>query len=162
MPTIKHRVDLILEKVEGPLVLDVGCTGHDANPDRPYWLHGLLRQKFENVEGIDINRENVEKLRRVGYWQIHCARIEEWHPPHRYNAIVVGGVIEHVGDAVSFLRRAAELVENGGRLSEVRQIHSVSCTYHMLLRTIRGCVRIPSTRSGFARARWPRRPGGRD
>jgi len=113
---MKHRVHAILDKVEGPRVLDVGCAGHEANPNRAFWLHGLLCRKFEHVEGIDINRENVEKLRRAGYSDIHCARIEEWQPPHRYNTVVMGEVIEHVGDAVSFLQRAVDLVEEGGSI----------------------------------------------
>lgn len=126
---MKHRVDVIVEKVEGPRVLDVGCTGHDANPNRPYWLHGFLRRRFEHVEGIDINEENVRKLAEAGYSDIHCARIEEWDPAEKYNTIVMGEVIEHVGDAVSFLRRAADLIDRGGKL--VLSTPNVFCAMYL-------------------------------
>jgi hypothetical protein len=63
------RTDDILDLVDGPAVLDIGCAAHHVKPDHPGWLHGKLRERFQ-VTGIDICGSNIAVIR--GGSQMHA------------------------------------------------------------------------------------------
>lgn len=109
------RSDEILAMVKGPRVLDVGCAGHIIRPDRPDWLHGRLRERFE-VTGIDISESNVAQLRALGYTNIHVASAESFDLGRLFDTVVAGEVIEHLCNPGQFLTCARQHLRPDGRL----------------------------------------------
>ncbi len=78
------RADDILQFVEGPTVLDVGCAGHVVQPESKEWLHGRLRAQFE-VTGIDISQENISKMRGLGFDDLHVQSADSFALDRKFN-----------------------------------------------------------------------------
>lgn len=111
---IPLRTDKTLDWVRGPKVLDVGCTSHVVEVGSPYWLHGRLRQKFPEIVGIDISRENVERLSQAGFRNLEVQSAETFELPEKYDTIVAGELIEHLSNPGLFLRQARAHLNYGG------------------------------------------------
>jgi|SRR5579863_8005231 len=110
------RADFILPLVQGPDVLDLGCGAHVPEPGAPYWLHGRLREKFPAVVGVDLNRESVEKLRALGFDNLHVGNAEDIRLDCRFNTIVAGELIEHLSNPGLFLESAQAHLAPGGQI----------------------------------------------
>ncbi len=110
------RVDKVLQWVKGPSVLDIGCAGHVPEPNSPYWLHGRIRKQFQDVVGIDINRENVGKLLKLGYTNIFVADAQNFSFSTTFDTIVAGEVIEHLSNPGEFLKNCKIHLKPYGRL----------------------------------------------
>lgn len=110
------RSEILLEHVQGPKVLDVGCTGHVVRFDAPEWLHGRLRERFETVSGIDISQENLQLLKDHGYDNLFQQSAETFDLPDKFDTIIAGELIEHLANPGMFLQRAIEHLEPGGRV----------------------------------------------
>jgi len=109
------RADEIMELVSGPAVLDIGCAGHQVKPDRPGWLHGKLRERFQ-VTGIDISESNIAVMRSLGIDDIHVQSADSFELGRQYNTVVAGEVIEHLSNPGQFLARVRTHLAPGGRL----------------------------------------------
>lgn len=109
------RADDILQFVEGPNVLDVGCAGHVVRPESQEWLHGRLRNKF-SVTGIDISEDNISKMEGLGFTDLHVQSADCFELGRKFNTIVAGELIEHVSNPGSFLARAREHLSPGGKI----------------------------------------------
>ncbi len=109
------RSDDILELVNGPAVLDIGCAGHHVKPDQAGWLHGKLRERF-HVTGIDISETNVAIMRSLGIEDVYVQSAESFALDRRFNTIVAGEVIEHLSNPGQFLARVRAHLVPGGRL----------------------------------------------
>jgi 2-polyprenyl-3-methyl-5-hydroxy-6-metoxy-1,4-benzoquinol methylase len=109
------RADDILQFVEGPNVLDVGCAGHVVQPESQEWLHGRLRNKF-NVTGIDLSAENISKMQDLGFTDIHVQNADTFKLDRKFNTVVAGELIEHVSNPGSFLARVREHLCPGGKV----------------------------------------------
>jgi SAM-dependent methyltransferase len=110
------RIDGVISQVVGPRVLDVGCAAHLPRPGSPDWLHGRLRQRFPQVVGIDIHRENIEALRGIGYEEVHVGDAQSFSLAGRFDTIVAGELVEHLSNPGLFLRKAREHLRPGGRI----------------------------------------------
>lgn len=108
------RAEEILKWVRGTRILDVGCTSHQLDVGSPDWLHGRLRQRFSDVMGIDISRENVESLRKAGFDNLYVQSAESFELPAKFDTIVAGEVIEHLANPGLFLQRARWHLNDGG------------------------------------------------
>jgi 2-polyprenyl-3-methyl-5-hydroxy-6-metoxy-1,4-benzoquinol methylase len=100
--------------VKGPWVLDIGYAGHVPEPHSPSWLHGVLRDNFPHVVGIDIDETNVRKLQALGYQDIYLQNAETFSLPQKFNTIVAGEVIEHLARPGLFLERGKAHLSPGG------------------------------------------------
>jgi 2-polyprenyl-3-methyl-5-hydroxy-6-metoxy-1,4-benzoquinol methylase len=70
-------------------------------------VHGALRPLFpKTVSGTDINKENIEKLGKLGYLSLHVMNAEEIELNRRFDTVVAGELIEHL--AYPALVRALE------------------------------------------------------
>jgi SAM-dependent methyltransferase len=107
---------MILGKVVGPNVLDVGCAGHIPKPGSPYWLHGRLRERFPSTTGIDLNAENIGYLREAGYENVFVASAEDFSLETRFDTIVAGELIEHLSNPGLFFERSRAHLKKGGQL----------------------------------------------
>jgi 2-polyprenyl-3-methyl-5-hydroxy-6-metoxy-1,4-benzoquinol methylase len=112
---MKLRAEEILLEVRGHAVLDIGCAGHLPEPTSPYWLHGRLRERFD-VVGIDVSEDAVAKLKEQGFSDVLVGDAQSFDLDHRFDTIVAGEVIEHVGRPEEFLRTAARHLKPGGRI----------------------------------------------
>jgi 2-polyprenyl-3-methyl-5-hydroxy-6-metoxy-1,4-benzoquinol methylase len=89
-------------------VLDVGCSGG-------FFLN-VLNDSFEKY-GIDIDREAVEYARRNFPFgeNIKCCSLEEVEFPEGYfDLVVMRGVIEHLTDPKSAVKKVSEILRAGG------------------------------------------------
>jgi len=109
--TIRNRLSVILPYVKGRDVLDVGCV--DSRPSRdtaeervlkPNLLHKrLAAAEGAHVLGVDVDREGIEALSRLGLSAI-CADAETMDLGRTFDTIIAGEVIEHVENPGRFLR----------------------------------------------------------
>ena len=109
------RVDEILRWVQGPKILDIGCTGHELEVDSKEWVFGSLNQHFQNVVGIDISEANINQLRTMGYERVYVQSAEKITLEERFDTIVAGEVIEHLSNPGLFLEEARKHLVEGGR-----------------------------------------------
>lgn len=113
------RRDAILAEIVGPDVLDVGCAGHWVKPGARDWTHGRLREVFPEITGVDVSEDNVAKMRAAGYDNVFVGDAEDLGATfgeRRFDSIVAGELIEHLGSPLSFLRSARDLLKPGGRI----------------------------------------------
>ena len=113
------RQDAILAEIVGPDVLDVGCAGHWVKPGARDWTHGRLREALPAIVGVDLSEDNVAKMRAAGYDNVFVGDAEDLGATfgeRRFDSIVAGELIEHLGSPLSFLCSARDLLKPGGRI----------------------------------------------
>lgn len=98
------------EQVGGPDVLVCGA-GTGA------WTDTLL-EKLERFDTVDAVAGLVEALvsRHPERITGHVSLFEAFSPPHPYDTVVMGHVLEHVADPVAVLARARRWLKPGGRV----------------------------------------------
>lgn len=113
---VERRLDLLRSICADKVVLDVGVVEHFAeNRHRDRWLHKNLVDVAASCRGVDILAEDVEELRAQGYdVVVH----DLTHSPldDRFDVVVVGEVIEHLGAPEPFLANIRPMLADGGRL----------------------------------------------
>jgi 2-polyprenyl-3-methyl-5-hydroxy-6-metoxy-1,4-benzoquinol methylase len=110
------RSEAILELVRGPVVLDVGCTDHTVKLGKPQWVHGRLRERFDDVHGVDINGENLAAMRGEGFDNLYEQSAEDLDLGIKFDTIVAGEVIEHLANPGKFLAAARDHLAPDGRI----------------------------------------------
>jgi len=110
------RTDRIVELVEGPTVLDLGAVQHDAaNAAGGDWLHGRLCEHFERVIGVDYLAGAVAELNAKGYEMVQ-ADVTDMSLDVTADTVVLGELIEHVGNPGLMLDRVGEHCKPGARV----------------------------------------------
>jgi len=112
---IRARPDVIFDLVRNKCVLHLGCTDHlhvidDKIKDGVY-LHQNLSGVASECLGIDINKETIEYLNKLGITNVILAditqpgirQISEKH----WDCLLMAEVLEHIDDPVSFLKDIA-------------------------------------------------------
>jgi 2-polyprenyl-3-methyl-5-hydroxy-6-metoxy-1,4-benzoquinol methylase len=97
---------LSLEPAIGGRVLDIGC-GHGLNPTVEKIAH-LLR----NLDGVDPFPVMTPPMHLVNRWE--CPLEDIPTPSSTYDMAYSYNVVEHVKDALPFLRKAIDLLKPGG------------------------------------------------
>lgn len=110
------RAEALLAYVNGPDVLDVGCTGHVVRADDPEWLHGRLRDRFDRVWGIDIDPSNIQVLRDLGFDNVRVADAQDFDLEQSFDTVVAGEILEHLENPGAFLESAGRHLKSGGRI----------------------------------------------
>jgi trans-aconitate methyltransferase len=101
------KIAALLEHTPRARLLDVGCGAG---------LFFDALQRFGDVEGIESDAIAIES---AGEWRgrIHHGELDEsFRPPAPYDLILMLDVLEHLNDPVQLLRRAAPLLNAGGRI----------------------------------------------
>lgn len=100
-----RRIDRLVELVRGKTVLHVGCCDHlDLIRDKVaqgVYLHQQLCRSARRCIGVDINVEGIALLKELGFDDVY---VPDAAPGVEYDLCLLADVIEHVGDAVSFLK----------------------------------------------------------
>ena len=108
-------VEWLLNIVEGKTCLDVGAVEHDLSyTERDTWKHGQLKKVCSRVVGIDILEEYAAVLRERGYDIRVCDATSDTFLGEKFEAVVLGDVIEHVNNPVDLLRFAIRHLQQGG------------------------------------------------
>lgn len=111
-----NRIDAVLNRVEGPCVLDLGAVQHDASKaDSDKWLHSQLASVVDTVIGVDILEDEIEKLISQGY-DIRVGDVESMDFDICADTIVAGELIEHVSNPGRMLDRCYGHLKSGGLL----------------------------------------------
>ncbi len=103
----------ILSYCKGKKVLDVGSVGQELSYSDPKWLHNRIKNVASEVVGVDIDRSGINKLNELGFTVKHIDELEEGL---LYDVIVMGDVIEHIGDIASFLAFYKKFLSSEGRM----------------------------------------------
>lgn len=94
---IVNRNNFIVEKCRNYNVFDVACVCHDLSDDqinKGIWLHHNIKQVAKSIKGIDIEKEEIEKLQSKGY-NIEYCNAESINETGKYDRVVLGSCIEH-------------------------------------------------------------------
>lgn len=102
-------------------VLDVGCVQHSLErvdwpqPPKGQWLHADLCRTTDDVFGIDIVEEEIERMSEAGY-DVIVDNAETFDLDSEFDVIVAGELIEHLSNPGLFLERCREHIRDNGRV----------------------------------------------
>jgi SAM-dependent methyltransferase len=115
-PPVERRVPYLQELARGKRVLDIGVVEHELRSrDNAQWLHRNLVEVADACVGVDIAPDEVKALRAEGY-DVRMHDVTESPLAERFDLIVAGEVIEHVGRPGDLLTNARTMLAPGGRL----------------------------------------------
>jgi SAM-dependent methyltransferase len=113
---IEDRCQYISHLARGKKVLDIGVVEHFTDAAQKYeWLHAHLSGVASSCLGVDILEDEIHELRKLGY-HVRCFDVAQKSLDETFNVIVIGDVIEHVGNPGALIKNAANMLETGGRL----------------------------------------------
>lgn len=116
--SVVNKVAFIQSKCRGKAVLDLGCIRHDAEfaIKDPNWLHKRIREVAGQVVGVDYLREEVDRLRALGYEVVWGDVTRPLNIHRRFDIIVAGDLIEHLQNFEGFFENCCRLLQPGGEL----------------------------------------------
>jgi 2-polyprenyl-3-methyl-5-hydroxy-6-metoxy-1,4-benzoquinol methylase len=109
---VQGRLDFLVNLCTGKRIVHLGCTDHIEIIDKKIkannWLHKLLVEKSARCIGIDNNKEAIAYVQELGWKEIYYADITNEAPlpmitSEKWDYLVMGEIIEHIGDPVAFL-----------------------------------------------------------
>jgi 2-polyprenyl-3-methyl-5-hydroxy-6-metoxy-1,4-benzoquinol methylase len=113
---IADRTAFLTSAVSGKRLLDVGVVAHTrAAIEDPGWLHGHLKRSAASCLGLDILPESVAFLQSQGY-EVVLADLTQAPLDQKFDVIVAGEVMEHLGSPGPFMSNCASMLTEGGRL----------------------------------------------
>lgn len=108
---ISNKDSEILEFCKEKSILDVGCVGQGRSFSSDNWLHNKVRLVASSIVGIDIDQSGLNELKNEGYNVMHISELTD---SDKYDVVLMGDVIEHIGDVEAFVNfYKMRLVENG-------------------------------------------------
>lgn len=115
-PPVARRLDHLRDLARGRQVLDVGVVEHFVENQRnETWLHGQLVEVAASCRGIDILADDVAQLREQGF-DVEVHDLTAGPTSERYELVVMGDIIEHLGAPEPFLANVRECLRPDGRL----------------------------------------------
>lgn len=114
MTVVKDRFNIIERYVRGRKVLDLGCVGEHPKIEKdPFWLHARIKKVAKYVLGVDIKKDEVKRLRKLGY-NIIAQDVENIDLNDKFDVIVAGELIEHLPNPGKFLERIKTFISQNG------------------------------------------------
>lgn len=129
------RIEAILAEVRGSDVLNLGCVNHSialTEGERERWLQLQLSERFPkaNVLGLDIDQENVARMRAQGM-NVEVGDAQRLNYHGKFDTIVLGEIIEHLENPGACLEGCRRALKPGGRI--VVSTPNIFCVMHMLM-----------------------------
>jgi len=115
----EDRISFLVNMVKDKRIIDLGCIDHldiiESKIRNNTWLHKRLVESSQFCIGIDINREGVDYIRRLGYKNVYAGdiledeEIRELILSQYWDLLVMGEVIEHIENPIFFLKKLREI-----------------------------------------------------
>ena len=103
---VGDKYEIIRKFVSGKNILDIGCTGGDPEAySNELWTHGYIKRHAKSVKGLDLNRNEVERLNGLGY-DIAYGNAENFNLNRTFDVVFSGDLIEHLYNPGLFLKSA--------------------------------------------------------
>jgi len=116
MKILRDRIPRLQKICKDEKVLDVGCVDHSVDYEKDDdWLHKNIREVANECLGIDILQEEVQQLNDAGY-KVLQADACTFKYPTKFDVIVVGETIEHVGNPQAMLENLRDNLKTGGKM----------------------------------------------
>jgi len=98
------RTEFILSRCRGKKVLDLGCVQHsfEMATKNPNWLHKKLYNVAQYVLGIDYLKQDIKKLKELGFNIIYGDVTNPIHLDEKFDIIIAGNLIEHLANFEGF------------------------------------------------------------
>lgn len=115
---VTDRVGYFRDAATGKRVLDVGIVEHTPEAyQAEWWLHRHLKEAASRCLGVDILEQEIAHLRDEGY-DVQAHNFEEAPLPggEEFEVVVLGDVLEHVGNPARFLENLRPSLPNGGEV----------------------------------------------
>lgn len=114
---VEERWKFIEKHVKDKIVLDVGCAELIATTKdfqkKERWLFEKIRKVAKELMGLEINKEQVELLRKLGY-NIILGDVETTKINQKFDVIFAGELIEHLSNPGLFIENMGQhLFDNG-------------------------------------------------
>lgn len=121
--TREFKISYIRELCRGKRVLDIGCVDAGVTEEKiakGEWLHGEIVKVATKVIGVDTNCVGIDHLQGLGY-AVSYMDIESppWMSidcPFEPDIIVMGDVIEHLGQPLLALTNICDTMSQSARL----------------------------------------------
>jgi len=115
-----ERVQALLQKVQGPDILHVGCVGHrvaESAAEKAHSLHHQLCQRFAavNVLGLDTDSNGIERMKQIGF-RVEVGDAQNLQFNSCFDTVLAGELIEHLQNPGRFLEGSARALKPGGTL----------------------------------------------
>ena len=132
-----ERFEAIRKYIKDKEVLDCGCVEHEVYDDKPWWdylwIHDKIVKEAKFCMGVDMEKEELKKLKEKGY-NVRHADVETMELGRKFDVIVAGELIEHLGNPGSFLERSnAHLRKNGLIIITTPNVFSAGTVYRVLI-----------------------------
>jgi 2-polyprenyl-3-methyl-5-hydroxy-6-metoxy-1,4-benzoquinol methylase len=96
----------------------MGCVDHDYEEamriKKDHWLHDFIYRNSKKCIGIDIEKEGVEKLNKMGYKCMY-GNVENFNFKEKFDVIVAGEIIEHLFNPGNFLECVKKHLKKNGK-----------------------------------------------
>jgi 2-polyprenyl-3-methyl-5-hydroxy-6-metoxy-1,4-benzoquinol methylase len=110
------RIKYIKDVVKGRRTLDIGCVQHDASRQtKAEWLHDHIVNSASFCLGLDILESDIQSLRSKGY-NVLCHDLTIAPVKEKFEVIVCGEIVEHIGNIDGLLQNCRQCLEPGGQL----------------------------------------------
>ena len=104
----KDLLDFFVEVARNKHVLDIGVVEHDeSHMLQDNWKHRHIVNSARKCVGVDIIEPLVKKLNEKGYNVVCADATGNSDLGERFEAIIIGDVIEHVSDPVALVKFCA-------------------------------------------------------
>jgi 2-polyprenyl-3-methyl-5-hydroxy-6-metoxy-1,4-benzoquinol methylase len=98
-------------------VLHIGCCEHaEKYMVVDGWKHRAMADTARTLLGVDINESAVQAMRQLGYEVILADATSDVDVGKRFDRVIIGDVIEHVGNLDGLLRFADRHMTSDGEL----------------------------------------------
>ncbi len=108
---INYRADIMMFRIKGPKVLEMGCsTGV---------MTKKLVKKFPDLTVIDASKRYIDytkKILKSKRAKFIVSLFEEFKTKEKFDDIIMAHILEHVKDSVSILKKAKSWLKENGKI----------------------------------------------
>jgi 2-polyprenyl-3-methyl-5-hydroxy-6-metoxy-1,4-benzoquinol methylase len=113
---VTSKFKLIQKFVKNKTTLDFGCVAHTSEREKQdQWLHKNIQNVAKEVLGIDYDKEEILKLKKIGY-NVEYGDVENLNIGQKFDVLVAGDIIEHLNNPGNFLSSSIKHMNRNSQL----------------------------------------------